>query len=366
MRVAIVHDLLLEYGGAERVLDSLLELYPQADLYTFFYAQNVPHLKKYAPRLTGSSVFSQIPALACLGRYFSLFKFISWIYFYFLDLSNYDCVITSCHSYGSKGVRVTRGARQICYLYTSPRYLYGETHELFFLTRFPFSLLFFPLKLLLRALDRALTTHPDILLAVSKNTQRKITRHYNRESAVVYPPVLPAAAQNKKVQRTYYIAQARLVHQKGFPLILRTCKLLNLPLVVIGEGHDAAYLRSLAGRKTIFVGAVSDEQVDRLYAGARALIYAAHSDDFGLVPVEALARGVPLIAYFSGGVQEILQPDRNGCAFYTPTVPALIAAIRKFEATSFSERVCRESAVFCTQAVFEKKIQSVVREAYAR
>lgn len=360
MKVAIVHDLLFEYGGAERVLDGLLRIYPQADLYTFYFNGKDLLLKKYSKQLIGSSLLTKIPDLNKLGSFFSVFKLISWIYFFSLNLKKYDVIISSTHSYGAKIVRKAPSAFHISYIHTSPRYLYGEGHELLWLSSFPGNIFFYPIRQILILIDKLATKNPDVLLANSKNTQQKIKKHYNRTATLIYPPVFVQGSSKK--EKKYFVAQGRLVRQKGFELIIRTCNLLKLPLVVIGEGYYKKYLQFIAGKTIFFAGSLSDEKVSKLYQHAYALLYAADADDFGLVPAESIVRGVPVIGYHTGGLREILIDGKNGIAYTEYSIKSLANAVLEFMETKIDSGFCVKSVEKCSWQNFRKKILKVVHE----
>lgn len=361
MKVAIVHDVLFEYGGAERVLDAFLKVYPQADVFTFFYNQKQPMLRKYQRYVRGTSFVSDIPNIEKLGSLFSVMKLFSWLYFWLLDLSAYDLVISSTHSYGAKGVRVSKKSLHVCYIHTSPRYLYGEVHELQWIQNFPWNIILTPILKILKLLDVWATRSPDVLLANSQNTQRKIKMIYGLDSTVVYAPVFINRTVNKSLKK-YFIAQGRLVRQKGFELIVATCTNLNLPLLVIGTGYYKKSLERIAGKSVKFLGNVPDSMLGKFYAEAHALLYAAHSDDLGLVPIEALAFGVPVIGYYTGGAKESLIDGKNSVVFTKFTQESLKKAIIEFSKKKFSAHECQRSVEKFKYIHFKKQILEIVRQ----
>jgi glycosyltransferase involved in cell wall biosynthesis len=361
MKVAIVHDVLFEYGGAERVLDAFLKVYPQADVFTFFYNQKQPMLEKYRSYIKGTSFVTAVPSIEKLGSLFSVTKLFSWLYFWFLDLSDYDLVISSTHSYGAKGVRASKKSLHVSYIHTSPRYLYGEVHELQWIRNFPLNIIFTPILKILKLLDVWATHRPDVLLANSKNTQKKIKTIYGLDSRVVYPPVFIEKVSKASIKR-YFITQGRLVRQKGFELVVATCTSLRLPLLVIGTGYYKKNLERIAGKSVKFLGSVPDSMLNKLYAYAHALLYAAHSDDLGLVPIESLARGVPVIGYYTGGAKESLIDGKNSVVFTEFTQESLKKAISKFSKRKFSAHECQHSVEKFKYTHFKKQILKIVRQ----
>lgn len=358
MRVALVHDLLLEYGGAERVLDAFLRLYPKANVYTFYFNANDPYLKKYQKKLVSTSFLTLIPGLNKLGRFFSVTKIFSWLYFYSLNLSKYDLIISSSHSYQSKIVSGGKNSLHISYIHTPPRYLYGDFHELGWMDIFPMKYILYPAIFLLKLVDRWAATRPNILIANSYRTQAKIKKYYSRESLVVYPPV--CTVRKKSKVKKYFITQARLVKQKGIDLLITVCNALQIPLLVVGDGYYAASLKKIAKENIMFVGAVPEKKLAQLFANAKALLYAAHADDLGLVPLESLSRGIPVIGYYVGGMREILVDGINGVAFDKYSKKSLKDAIVRFNKMSLSSSDCIKSVKHFSFATFKRKILKVI------
>jgi len=341
LKVAIVHDILFEYGGAERVLEELLAIFPKAALYTWFYNRQNPKIKssfdKYQPR---SSFFSPIPFLHLLGIYISVTKLFSWIYFWSLNLRGIDLVISSSHSYNSKIVRFKKPAIHISYIHTPPRYLYGLKNEIKFIKQFPFNVFFKPFFWFLRKLDLFGSLSPDLIVCNSKEVRGRIKNIYGRDSIVIYPPVKIPKKPLTQYPKKYYLFLSRLTHQKGAMLAVKTCTKYNLPLLVVGEGYLKPRLEKNAGNSVKFLGWVPDEKIDQIYAHSKALIYCAQDEDFGLVPVEAMAKGVPVIAYRSGGVKETVVKGSTGVLFDSNTEIGLYKAIKKFEANKINPQTC--------------------------
>jgi len=362
LKVAIVHDVLLEYGGSERVVEELLRIFPGADFYTFYFNKSnraiFAGFKNAKPK---TSFFQNASFLYKLGRYFSITKAVSWLYFYLLDLSSYDLIISSSHSYNSKMVRKSKGQLHICYLYTPPKYLYGEMNELFFIKKFPLSLLLFPLFSFLRFIDKKAAFHPDKIIAISLEIKRRVARYYGREAFLVYPPVnLPKSLVVKTKKKSYFVAHSRLVRQKGIELIISTFSRFRIPLVVIGEGYLLNFLKSLAGPTVKFVGRVPDEKLPEIYSRARGLVYGSLDEDFGIVPVEAMAYGVPVVAYKSGGVKESVIDGKTGVLFSDYSEMGLYKAIKRLEKLFIDPGMCSRQANKFSKERFRKGILQLV------
>lgn len=350
----------MEYGGAERVLDSLLKIFPTADLYTFYYNSSSHSLQKYKKYIKGISFVQHIPYIYKLGSYFSIFKLLSWIYFLSLNLDKYDVIISSTHSYGAKMVRGNMSTFHMCYVHTTPRYLYGETHELMCLRYLPFSIFFYPIKYLLILVDRWGSRFPTVLIANSINTQNKIRKFYGKEAVLIYPPV-SVLRVNKKCD-SFFVTQARLVKQKGIKFIIKMCAKYRIRLVVIGDGYYKKELLKFKRQNIIFTGFINEKKLAVMYSYARALIYNASSDDFGLIPAEALARGIPVICNMTGGVAEIVKPGINGFSFEENNEKSFLDALKSAYTHQLNPSRCINSVDKFSESNFKKNIQSCMRK----
>lgn len=361
LKVAIVHDVLLEYGGSERVVEELLGIFPNADFYTLYFNKSngaiFEAFNKVKPK---TSFFQNIPFLHKLGKYFSIMKIFSWLYFYQLDLSSYELVISSSHSYNSKIVRTPKGSIHICYLHTPPKYLYKEESELAWVKKFPFNGFFYPLFVILRFIDKKAGKHPDIIVVNSEEVKRRVEKYYERKSFVIYPPVsIPKRLERKG--HGYYLVVSRLVRQKGLELAVKTCTKHNLTLVVVGEGHMRPLLEKIAGPTVSFLGWVPDEDLSKVYRAAKALIYCAIDEDFGIVPVQAMGYGVPVIAYKSGGVKETVINRKTGIFFKQYSQKSLYEAIKNFEVAKFNPTIIGQQAEKFSDRRFKEAFKRIVK-----
>jgi len=365
MNVAIVHDILLSYGGAERDLEEILEIFPSSDLFTLYFNKNDERIKStFGSKSPKCSFLQFFPHIYRLGQLFSITKIVSWLYFYSLGLSEYDLVISISGSYNSKFLRKVKPGRHVCYLLTPPKYLYVEKNELKFLKDFPFNILTLPFMVLLRYIDKKSATNPDILLAQSNTVRERIKKYYQRDAVVVYPPVNVGRRGSRKIQakKKYYVFHSRLVTQKGVELVVKTCARFNLPLVVIGEGYLKNKLKKIAGNSINFLGEVSDRKLGLVYGKAIALIYSAIDEDFGIVPVEAMGFGVPVIAYRSGGVKETVIEGKTGLFFNKFTIGSLYRAIKRFKKLTIDPKECSKQAEKFDKEKFKKNIIQITRE----
>ncbi|MEK7611798.1 MAG: glycosyltransferase [Patescibacteria group bacterium] len=343
IRVAIVHDYLNQAGGAERVLDVFISLFPQADIYTLFYDRE-KFGDRYHDRVRGTS-FINYPIIARNHRLFIPFMPHAAES---IDLGNqYDVVISATSGY-AKGIRHNPNTYHLSYCYTPLRYAW-ELDSYF--SNPIFKSVFRPAFAYLRNWDFAAGQKPDKIITISRFIADKIERYYGREAKIVYPPLAdekfffdPSIPVSK-----YYLAVGRFMHYKKFDLLVRTFRSLPYTLKIVGSGPEDNALRSLAGKaKNIqFLGNITDNELRHVYAGAKAFIF-PQAEDFGLVAAEAQACGTPIIAYREGGALEIV--DRESGVFFDRQDPASVShAVLRMERAGFDRKaISAKSARFST------------------
>lgn len=328
--IAIIHDSFLYYGGAETVLMALATQYPGADIYiplitsSYFHSMSRKHT-------VYRSIFSFFPNLRYTS---SLLKPLLIIYWETLDLSRYDLVISSSHSFSSKSVNVKKPTKHVSYIHTPPKYLYKEYNQMFWIKMFPFRVIFYPLLFLLRKYDFYSAQKPDLLIANSSETQKRIATYYNRKSVVIHPPHAIPPKSYKKKKGLYYLFFSRLEKQKGVELVFETCERNNIPLVVVGTGSLEKKLASNSTKNIKILGFINEKQKANVFSKAKALIFAAIDEDYGLAVSEATAFNIPIIAYNSGAIKEAAKNGRY-VLFNEHTQNSLLKAIRDFEKQFF-------------------------------
>lgn len=374
MKIALVHDYLREYGGAERVVEAFHQMWPEAPLYTAFV--DWKRLGKHADRFrTWNIKTSWVQHHWLIKKFISPLRFLAPGIWRSFDLSGYDVVLTSSGWFIPRGVVVPKPALHICYIHHPPRNLYGyatgsNLEKYWFVRLYATFVNFF-----LRQYDFAAAQNVDYFIANSKETARRVEKFYRRESTVIYPPIEISSKfqitnskqiQNSKFQnRKYYLSVGRLSWAKRTDLIIDACNTLKRPLVIVGTGSEEASLRRIAGPTIQFKGSVSDEELDRIYAGAKALIFSALDEDFGMVPVEAMAHGVPVIALHQGGVRETVIDGKTGLFFDKPEAEALVSAVKRFE--KFPQKhdwakACMTQAKKFSKEEFKKNISSFIKK----
>ena len=378
VRIAIVHDFLREYGGAERVLEAIHEMWPTAPIYTSFVDWR--NLGEQGYRFKNWDIRT-----SWVQRYWLIKKFISPLRFLApkiwesFDLSHYDVVISSSGWFMCRGVTVKKPAVHICYIHHPPRNLYGYATgsdlQKYWIVRVYAGIVNF----FLRHYDFETAQKVDYFIANSKETARRVKKFYRRESTVIYPPITQGPAFDARQGQAFFLSVGRLTYSKRVDLAIEACNRLKLPLKIVGTGKEEESLKKLASQgqalrsknseKVEFLGSVTDEELGKLYAGAKALIFCALDEDFGMVPVEAMAHGTPVIALAQGGVVETVVDGKTGVLFDEPTVESLVGAIKKFGRLGKLGRWGREGENQCiTQAEkfgkerFKKELTAFVEE----
>lgn len=364
LKIALVHDYLREYGGAERVLEALHQLFPEAPVYTAFVDEQALgiHWAKFADWNITQTWLAKVPAIKKL---YSPLRVLAAKAFAELDLSAFDVVISSSNAYEAKAVVVPNGVH-VCYCHTPPRALYGYATMTDWkknpLLRLGGSII----NHYMRVIDVKVAQKVDFFIANSRETQERIRTFYRRESQVIFPPVeLPKTSQPEQASETeYYLYVNRLALAKHPELAVAACSQLGRALQVVGSGPLLPALKESAGPTVTFQGAVTDERLHQLYAGAKALLYPVEDEDFGIVPVEAMGHGVPVIAHRSGGPTETVIEGKTGVFFDQLTSEGLQHAMQQFEelaaSKTFSRSVIRHHAEKFSTDAFQQKIQALV------
>lgn len=356
MKVAIVHDVLVFYGGAERVLENLQKIYPDAELFTFCYNigdKNI--LKKFDRKRIHNCLTLKLSKDKT--RFLSLLKLFALIYFYSLRFDKYDLVISSSSSYNAKFLK-KGDYKHICYLHTTPKYLYGEFNEMGKCVL----IFFWPVLILIRLFDKKLSNNVDIFVTNSNEVKKRLAKYLKKDSVVIYPPVrnISRSFSKKKTNREYYIFHSRLVRQKGLELVVNTAIKYRFKLLVIGEGYLREQYRNNLPGNIEFLGWVEDKLLPKYYSKTKALIYASIDEDFGIVPVEAMSMGVPVIAYKCGGVKETLVDGQTGYFYSSYNEESLMKTLKKLEKNPIEQEKCIERSRLFSEKIFEKNFKLVV------
>lgn len=329
-RVALVHDWLPVYAGAERVLEHMLHLFPRADVFSLVEFLPPDQRAFLQGRPVQTSFMQQLPFARRVYRYYLPLAPLAIEQF---DLSSYDLVISSSYVV-AKGVLTTADQLHISYVHSPIRYawdLYFQYLKQGRLERGPRSWLARLILHYLRLYDTTTASRPDVLVANSRHVARRIWKTYRRRARVIYPPVDTAAFGPDGPKDDYYVTVSRLVPYKRVDLIVQAfARMPHRKLVVIGDGPELDRIARLAKPNIELLGYQPFEVMRTYMQRARAFVFAAE-EDFGIVPVEAMACGTPVIAYGRGGVRESVIEGETGLFFYEQTPEALVEGVERFE-----------------------------------
>ena len=338
MRLALVHDWLNQVGGAEDVLETLIEMFPDAPIHTSMYwsEKMPPDYRSWDIRTTW---MDRLPGVYQHHQPYLPFYPVA---FGGLDLSGYDLVLSNksgfCH-----GVR-TGDTPHVCYCLAPTRYVWDfDSYTAREAISPPLKLLARPLVAMLRRWDYQAAQRVDHFIAISGEIQDRVRRYYDRDSVVIYPPVDTTRFAPAAVHEDYYLIVSRLIPYKRIDLAVRAFNQLELPLVIAGDGRDRKALEALAGPTVTFLGYVPDEELPELFARCRAYILPG-AEDFSIVPVQTQAAGRPVIAYGTGGVLDTVIEGQTGAFFREPTPRALTTVVRSFDPDTIDSHTCIQNA----------------------
>lgn len=368
-KVAIVHDWLTNMAGGEDVALALLEAFPGAPIYTSTYIpEKVPAFNSYDVRTT---YLQKLPGpLKKLHKFFPMLRVRA---FQKLDLSEFDIIISSS-SAESKQVRKTRpGQVHICYCHTPIRYYWSHYDEyrkdpgfgkLNWLVRLAMPLLVPSLK----KADYKAAQAVDVFIANSDETRARIKKYYDKTATVIHPPVDIARFEPARVRSDYYVSLGRQVPYKRVDLAVAAATKLGIKLKVYGNGSEHEKLVDMAGPTVEFFtdrfGDASDKAVEEALNHARGFIFPAE-EDFGIVPVQALAAGTPVVAYGKGGALDIVDSE-SGILFSKQTVDSVVDAIRQLEQKTYLPGTLRRRSRRFEKSLFVTKIRKIAKDSITR
>lgn len=364
-RIAIVHDWLTNLGGAERVVKVMLEAFPQADLYTSVY------------RKAGLSLFrdysvhtSWLQHWPLAQRKHQLYPVLRRLAFESFDFSDYNLVISSSTA-ESKGVITSERTKHLSYINTPTRYYWSGYQDYIKDPGFGWldPIVRWQLQRSIKSSrywDYAAAQRPDRLLANSTTVQGRIQKYYHRHSEVVWPPVDLARMQKPHdrpdgAPERYLLVLSRLIPYKRVDLAVAAARRAGWSLVVIGTGSQQAALEKMAGPQTIFTGQLSDDEVVAYLQHASALLFPGE-EDFGIVPVEAMAAGVPVIAYGAGGALDTVAHRKTGILVKDQSVSSFSAAIRLLDHQKFDPKYLAQHVEQFSQQNFQTQLKRAAQD----
>jgi len=356
-KLAFVHEYLNQYGGAERVLQVLCARWPDAPVYTMLYDKSATG-GVFSDVIVRTSFLQRLPLSLRWHHGYTALMPLAVEQF---DTHAFDTVLSVSASF-AKGIVTKPHTRHLSYCLTPPRFLWDDSHR--FVQRFalpPLLRHFSPLLLsYLRLWDQQAAQRVDSFIAISQCVAKRIGKYYDREASVLYPPVnvsLFGTVPSGEVG-DYFLMVGRLVAYKRFDLAIKAANALGFPLVIVGTGVEGKRLRKMAGPTVTFRGQILDDELVRLYAGARAVIF-PQEEDFGIVSLESMASGRPVIAYGRGGVCETVVDGTTGLFFPEQTVESLLQALERFDSMTWDPNACRKQAEKFDIPHFVRNMESI-------
>jgi glycosyltransferase involved in cell wall biosynthesis len=366
VKIALVHDYLKEFGGAERVLRALADVFPQAPIYTAFAKRDSLAARSFSDRKIIESRWAPIIKRKNL---YSPLRFLLPLIWRSLDLSDYDLVITSCSGYVARGFRVEPATKIVAYCHTPPRFLYGYQTSRDWQKYWPVRIYGLIVNHFLRQFDYRSAQEVDYWLVNSNNVKKRVEKFYRVKSRVVYPPVavdrfIRASRENKK--EDYFLIVSRLVGAKGLEEAIVAAKELGFNLKIVGgtAGYETVKkrLEKIGQGRVEFLGRVTDQVLADFYAKAKGFLALAQDEDFGITVVEAQAAGTPVIAFNGGGFRESVKDGQTGVLIADASVTAISEAIDRFNKINWDKRALQSWAKQFSEARFKKEILDFINE----
>ncbi|PIR54044.1 glycosyltransferase family 4 protein [Candidatus Peregrinibacteria bacterium CG10_big_fil_rev_8_21_14_0_10_42_8] len=369
MKIALVHELLTMRGGAERVLKVLADRYPKAPIYTLLYDEK--KLSDWFPRdrvIIAKPPFfhSLLPSRYKYNHHLYLKHFPKMVESW--NFSSFDTVLSTSSAF-THGIITNGKPRHICYVHSPARYLWDRTHDVIehsshgilgSLKKHYLHSTFHKLRIW----DAEIAARPDVLLAASEEVQRRIELYWRRESQVVYPPIddfwfSETFGGTEKESLHYFLIVSSLVQYKRIDLAIEACNNLGLHLKIVGEGPDRKRLEKIAGNTIEFYGYRNGDELGDLYTDATAVLFPGE-EDFGLVPLEAMACGTPVIAHRSGGALETIIEHKTGEFFDDANADSLQTALKNYDQKKYSKEECKQRASEFSMKKFTDEITKII------
>ncbi len=359
MKLALVHDYLMQDGGAEKVLDVFQGLWPAAPTYTLFFdPKKVP---TFAGRDIRTSFLQRIP--------FAMRKY-QWLLTLMplaterMDVIPYDVVLSSTSAF-AKGIITNENAIHICYCHTPTRYLWSDTHSYVEELRVPrlVKAILPPVLSRLRMWDKHAADRVDLFIANSQTVKNRIKKYYRRNATVIHPPVDTHRFSISNKPKEYFLTGGRLVAYKRYDMVVEAANRTGIPLKIFGSGPIEKDLRKMAKSNVEFLGRVSDKEQAKLYANAKAFIH-PQEEDFGITPVESMAAGRPVIAYRKGGATETVQEGLSGQFIDEQSWEELADHMIRFDEKDYFPPAIKNYAEKFSRKRFEQEMRDFVSKHF--
>ncbi len=359
MKIALIHDYLAQDGGAERVLQAMHELWPEAPIFVLFHDK--AKLPRFNNTLIHKSWLSKMPFITSHFQWYLPWMPLATEQY---NLHDYDVVLSSTSAF-AKGVITYPNTLHISYCHTPARYLWSDTHD--YLADLNYN--WFVKSLLPRTMyrmrlwDKMSADRVDHFIANSKTVERRINKYYRRESHVIYPPVATEQFSPSTQVGDYFITGGRLVPYKRIDLVIQVFNRLKFPLKIFGTGPELERLKAMAKPNITFLGRISDAAKAELLSHAAAFIH-PQLEDFGITPIESMASGRPVIAYSAGGATETVTQGETGLFFHHQTWESLLDAVLHFRPENWDSAAIRDQALRFSTPHFQTALKKYVEDRY--
>lgn len=365
MKIALVHDYIREYGGAERVLRVLADIFPEAPIYTAFRIKDSSCDRQFKDRPIKESFLA--PLIKRWNLYSPL-RFLMPLIWGGMDLSEYDLVITSCSSYIARGFKTGNKTKVMAYCHTPPKFLYGYETSVNWQKYWPIRLYGKIINHFLRIYDFQSAQKVDVWIANSENVRKRIAKFYRKEAAVIYPPIEVKRLIEKSrgvKKKNFFLIASRLVGGKGVEAAARAAARLGFKLKISGEAVGFSKigdrLEKLESRNIEYLGRTTDEQLFRLYAEAKGFFALEKDVDFGMTPIEAMAAGTPVIAFNGGGFRESVIEGETGILINDTDSESIKKALVRFNKIKWEKAKLQKQAGKFSKERFVREIKASVK-----
>lgn len=363
-KVALAHEFLSQFGGAEKTIEAIAEIFPESPIYTAKYdPSKMPKTITEREVIYPKGLFNKISEkLFFLLRMPTIFED--------FDFRDYDIVISSGTTW-NKGIITKPNQLHFTYIHTPPRFLYKYSQET---TKWQKPILkpfYSYLVNFLRLWDYSAAQRPDYIITNSETTKRRIKKFYGRDATIIYPPVeidFEVSNNMKKLETPYFMSVGRMSKYKNFDLLVETFNKIKYPLVMVGAGLEEEKLKAMAGENIIFKGRADDKEKHELLENCLGLINPVVDEDFGIVPIEAMAHGKPVLAHKSGGHLETVTEGETGLLFEEATVECLSEKLLEFDQMiknkKFDHEKIKSHAQKFSKERFKSEFENFVREKW--
>lgn len=356
MKIALVHDYLVQNGGAEKVLEAFCEIFPYAPIYTLVYNKKLMY-GSFSDKKIKTSFLQKVPFATGRHRIFPQFMPFAIEQF---DFSDYDIVLSDSSSF-AKGIITNHETLHICYMHTPMRFAWDDcqkyNHDFYFPNFIKKIVPFF--MNYIRMWDRVSADRPDRVIANSNFIARRIKKYFKRDSIVINPPVDVNNFFISLKKEKYFLMVGRLMNYKRFDIAILAFNKLKIPLKIIGRGPELGRLKKIAGENIEFLGRVPEKELTKYFSTCQAFIF-PQEEDFGVTAIEAMASGTPLIAYRGGDIVEHMEEGKTGLFFKRQTPEDLIEVVRKFNNADYDPEYIRGRVLKFDKSYFKANIKEYI------